>query len=270
MASAIQFETPENIEVSYAPAGLGTRFVAWLVDYILMVLLVLCMCLLLLCTGALSHVVMGDTLRRLERFDPQQLSQLPLYFAGLMMLVFGLGSFVYYGLSELLMHGQTLGKRHMGLRVVKVDGFSLTPASILIRNVFRVADHIPLLWIVPLVSARAQRLGDMVAGTVVVADNSAGVGTVRTALAGRSAAEAKFRFDGTALAKARPQDVAAVEKLLQRWSAISELQRADLLRQMVPPLAQRLGVEAPPPAEAQRFLEDFLAAEYRRQYRKLG
>jgi uncharacterized RDD family membrane protein YckC len=36
MSAKIQFETPENIQVAYEPAGLGTRFVAWFVDNIIM------------------------------------------------------------------------------------------------------------------------------------------------------------------------------------------------------------------------------------------
>ena len=41
MHEALQFETPENIRVQYTPAGLGTRFVAWFIDQILVSLLML-------------------------------------------------------------------------------------------------------------------------------------------------------------------------------------------------------------------------------------
>ena len=72
------------------------------------------------------------------------------------------------------------------------------------------------------------------------------------------------------LKRAREHDVQAVEKVLERWSKLPESDRQLLLQRMVPPLAARLQTECPPEAEWFTFLRDFLAAEYRRQHRKLG
>ena len=56
-------------------------------------------------------------------------TQLPLYFLGIWILVWGLGSFFYYGFSELLLRGQTIGKRSQQIRVVRDGGFSLDAGS---------------------------------------------------------------------------------------------------------------------------------------------
>jgi hypothetical protein len=192
-----------------------------------------------------------------------------MYAWGVFILVGGLGSFAYYGLSEAFMRGQTIGKKQLNIRVVKASGFTLDLTSILIRNVFRIADNIPLLWIVPLLSSNSQRLGDMVAGTVVVKDEVEELGLLRQLLLRRSPAEAMYHFDSATLSKARPGDAEAVEKMLERWSEIPQARRAELLRKICGPLAERLGVEPPATQDRRRFLEEFLAAELRRQYRRL-
>jgi uncharacterized RDD family membrane protein YckC len=260
--SDLQFETPENVSVSYAPAGLGTRYVAWFVDQILVWVVTLGLIIGLACAGV-SLMGLEDALRAQE--EP---GLFILYMVGLIMLVWGLGSFVYFGASELFLRGQTLGKRLLQIRVVKADGFALDAASILVRNVFRVVDHLPPLWIVPVLSQRGQRLGDMVAGTVVVLDAAEELSPVRTELAERSALESEFRFDAAALSRLNEKDLLAVEQVLERWSTLSEQQREQLLGTMLPPLCRKLQMEIPD--RGVQFLEDLLAADLRRQRRSLG
>jgi uncharacterized RDD family membrane protein YckC len=266
----IQFETPENIQVSYRAAGLGTRFLAWFLDTLLIALAIFLIFLVLLLTGIASDVVLRLAPGTGNPENPEHAERVLAYVAGIFLLINGLGGFVYYILWELLRRGQTWGKRQMGLRVVKVDGFSLDPTSIFVRNIFRVIDNLPILWIVPLVTERSQRLGDLVAGTIVVVDKIERMTSVREVLSARTPLESKFRFDTGALKLSRPEDVRAVENILERWSALSTVERELLLSRLVEPLAKRMKVEAPPEADRLRFLEDFLAATYRRQHLTLG
>ncbi|HEX4143530.1 MAG TPA: RDD family protein [Pirellulales bacterium] len=259
MNREIQFETPENVRVSYRTAGPGTRFVAWFVDTILITGAAIVIFMVVLTAVAKAGVDVGD--RGTEGL---------LVIFGLFYIGFALSGWFYFGLSELLLRGQTFGKRQMGIRVVKVDGFSLDHSAILLRTVFRAIDHLPPLWIVPLMTEKCQRLGDLVAGTIVVADQHAALGTLREELIARAGDQPQFRFDVAALSRARPQDVQAVEKILQGLVKLSPIDRQALLGRLVRPLAARLAVECPQEADWLIFLEEFLAAEYRRQYRKLG
>ncbi len=283
--SEIQFETPENVQLSYKPAGLGTRFLAWFVDQLIIFICLMLLLFFVIIAGAASDSVLKsltDPLRDAgEGFDPrdpESAQRVMLYLIGLWMVVWGLGSFFYFGISELCLRGQTLGKRSSKIRVVKVDGFALDAISILVRNVFRVVDHLPVLWIVPLLSARSQRFGDMIAGTIVIEDEPAKLAGPRHTLANRSAADARFRFDAGQLKKLRPQDVQAVEQLLERWAEISADRREQFVTTIVYSLCQRMDCEPPPSGtdlhkvtDSRRvFLEDLLAAEYRRQNRQLG
>ena len=93
---------------------------------------------------------------------------------------------------------------------------------------------------------------------------------MRESLANRSYAECQFHFDAAALNRARRQDVDTVEKILERCHELPVSDCDALLLRVTKSLAARLQVEQPANADNRQFLEDFLAAEYRRQYRKLG
>jgi uncharacterized RDD family membrane protein YckC len=267
MVNEIQFETPENVQVSYQVAGLGTRFVAWFIDTILVWFVAIVVFILVLLvaesTANVSKLLSPESQK--EAGNPVGLVIIGLYY-----IAFSLSAWLYFGLSELRLGGQTLGKRRMGIRVVKADGFSLDPSVIFLRTLFRVIDHLPPMWIVLLLTKKSQRLGDLVAGTIVVADQSSQIGDFRQELMSRSVEQRQFRFDATVLKRARPQDVQAVEKILQGLPRLVPDQQQALLGRLVQPLANRLGVEVPAPSDWLAFVEDFLAAEYRRQYRKLG
>ncbi len=265
----IEFETPENVQVAYEPAGLGTRFVAWVYDTIIMIAIGLVLLVVLLCAGAASDSLLKD-FTALQDGDEPEMGRATAYMVGLFLLVWGIGSFLYYGLFELLGRGQTLGKRALGVRVVRLDGFALTPGAVFVRNIFRVIDNLGPLWIVPLLSKKSQRLGDMVAGTVVVVDKPEPLGDLRMVLSERPAVEARFTFDVGALKRVRPQDFSAVEQILERWDSVGPIQQQELLGRLIPPLVARLQVEPPDFDFRLEFLQDLLAAEYRRQHRNLG
>src|SRR5712692_9042528 len=80
----------------------------------------------------------------------------------------------YYAVQEALL-GTTFGKALMGLKVVQDDGSPLTPGSALLRNIVRPIDAASgylLGWIIALCSSRRRRLGDHLAGTLVVSTDS--------------------------------------------------------------------------------------------------
>jgi hypothetical protein len=83
-----------------------------------------------------------------------------------------------YGIAlEWFWRGQTLGKRLMGLRVMDLQALRLQPSQIIIRNLLRAVDVMPALYLVggafSLLTARAQRLGDLAANTIVVRTKAA-------------------------------------------------------------------------------------------------
>ncbi|HEX6963108.1 MAG TPA: RDD family protein [Lacipirellula sp.] len=264
MPSPLQFETPENVVVQYEVAGLGTRFTAWLLDQIFVT--VLCICLIIaLAAAGLSLDIVTEGLQA----DDEALEKSFLYFIGFMILVWSLGGFVYFSAAELLLRGQTVGKRASKIRVVKANGFQLDAPSIVIRNLFRVVDHLPPLWLIPLFTPRSQRAGDLVAGTMVVSDARSELSSVRTVLAGRKS-DAQFRFDRASLKKLAAADFTAVEQILERWTELDAMQQRQLSEVACLRIAKKLGVDCPEPDARVRFLEDLLAAEFTRRERSLA
>ena len=97
--------------------------------------------------------------------------------AALLIIGFFVVYWGYFALFEALMQGQTPGKRLVGIRVVKDSGRGIKPTEALTRNFMRAIDQLPGLYIFGLicmlVSKEKKRIGDYVAGTVVVHEKSA-------------------------------------------------------------------------------------------------
>ena len=159
-------QTPEGVDLVLRAAGPVPRALAWTVDTILQ---------------AAFALGLGFALAILGGFGG----------SGLMMGLYSIGLFVliwFYGvLFEVRAHGQTPGKRMLGLRVVQENGTPVGWSESVLRNFLLVADFLPLLYLTGLVTmfldASFRRLGDLAAGTLVVYADSAqtrgaGIGAV--------------------------------------------------------------------------------------------
>ncbi|HXG43262.1 MAG TPA: stage II sporulation protein M [Gemmatimonadales bacterium] len=150
-------ETPEHVTLDYEIAGIGSRALAALVDTLILVIGLLA---LVAATGVLGGVLGADSWGE------------ALYLVASFLLVWG-----YFAFFEGLRHGQTPGKRWLGIRVVRDTGHPITLGAAIVRNLLRVADFLPPPYLIGAilvaVHPRGKRLGDLVAGTVVVRDHPA-------------------------------------------------------------------------------------------------
>ena len=150
-------ETPEHVTLSFELAGLGTRAAAAALDLGLIALAYLAITMFFIATG-LSDSWASDWAS---------------WGTAIMVLVSGLGFFLYYTLFETLWDGHTPGKRALGVRVVLDTGRPLTANAAAVRNLIRIVDFLVPLGPLPgLVMVFAhpsnKRLGDLAAGTIVV------------------------------------------------------------------------------------------------------
>src|SRR5262252_8560459 len=149
--------TPERVSFRLETAGLGSRFVAQLIDGLAL-------------TGILIAVGSASTgLGVLTR--NALLATLVFVLLGLLVVA------AYWIVPEALWDGKSLGKLALGLRVVDAQGGPITAGQAIVRNLLRIVDVLPVYYAVGAIaiffSSRNQRLGDMVAGTVVVRDRAA-------------------------------------------------------------------------------------------------
>lgn len=169
MQDTFRVDTPESVDLALEPAGLGTRFLAILVDAAIQ-----WGAAILLLLVVVPMTVVGSTMNLFE--NPAAIDGVLLT---ILLLAFGFLFFLYKLLLEAFWNGQTVGKRAVGIRVIKANGLPVDFLQVVIRNLLRVIDYLPLQYLVGTVSIvaskRGQRLGDIVAGTVVVRDRRAPV-----------------------------------------------------------------------------------------------
>ncbi len=262
MTESIRFETPENISVSYRVAGLGSRFVAWLFDLLLITFGTF---------GILILFALAVALFPLSELFEQLFDALGAFAIAAFIVINGFIHIAYFALFELFMQGQTPGKRSVKIRTVMDGGFSLTPAAVTIRNLFRVIESFPLFWFVPLVSKNGQRFGDMVAGTLVISESQAELDKLHGWLLSRPADNIRFSFTGGELERLRQGDVAAITAYLQRMNKLDPTQSAALASRLTNGIVRRLDRDdLPASSEQPLFLMDLLTARLRRDLRELG
>lgn len=157
MDPALSVATPERVRVDLPIAGIGSRSIAYLID-----LAVLFGALLVL--FFLYSLVVPDLV-----LAAQGLSGVERAIAGLVLF---LALWGYWTGFEIAWRGQSIGKRVMKIRVVKSDGSPVGVFESAVRNLMRVVDFLPACYpvgmIAMLVDARHRRLGDLLAGTMLV------------------------------------------------------------------------------------------------------
>ena len=149
-----RIRTPENVTFEFELAGMGSRALAYGIDIAVM--------------GGLSALAMAVS------------SAFAGWLEGLATAAYFVAAFViqwgYGALCEWRFHGQTLGKRVVGLRVISFYGAPLAFVQAAVRNLVRVVDLLPAAYLVGGVTAlldkHGRRLGDMAASTLVVRKRS--------------------------------------------------------------------------------------------------
>lgn len=248
-------DTPENIEFAYDIAGIGSRFLAAIIDTLLIGIAELLVAFLI---GVLISAV------QLE----DRISAAGSILAALGSLLAFAILWGYYLIFELVWNGQSPGKRAIGLRVVREGGHPITFISSAIRNLIRAIDFLPAFYgigvIVMFVDRRARRLGDLAAGTLVVKERRAvtleslTAPGAEAALPSAGASDRQPTLPNVHLIDER--DYHLIQEFLRRRDELGPAARSRLAGQLAGGLQERLGL--PRGGDAERFLQ-YVAAEYR-------
>ena len=153
---SITITTPEGIRFEVPVAGIGSRFAARLIDSLIQGAALLT----IFFTMAVLHASFSTGLA-----------------ITLIVSVIFVVVFLYDAIFEVLLKGQTPGKRASGLRVVDVGGGPASTGAIVTRNLMRIIDFLPLYYMIGFVAMLAtehsQRVGDLVAHTLVIRERTA-------------------------------------------------------------------------------------------------
>jgi uncharacterized RDD family membrane protein YckC len=156
---SVDVRTGEAVAIRYELAGLGSRFLAVVVDMLAQVLVLIVL-----------GVAVGFTL---------PLFRSPTFSAWLIALAIAVLFLIFFGwfiIFEIWWSGRTPGKRALGLRVVRDGGFPIDAGAAVIRNVVRIVEFSIGFYaasaVCALLSRENKRLGDFAAGTIVVRDRA--------------------------------------------------------------------------------------------------
>ena len=153
--SELSITTTQNVNINFTTASVGERVLAYLLDIVIIMSYYGVVLFLIFSIFDLKDLIESD--------------------GASVMAVYGLISLpvVFYALFfENLMEGQTVGKKILKIKVIKIDGYQSSFADYLIRWLFRIIEVTPPLsfigLIVMIINDKTQRIGDIAAGTAVI------------------------------------------------------------------------------------------------------
>jgi len=248
-------ETPERVELHYVLANVGNRFLAAAIDHLIQIVAAL---IVLLIAGSLTNWNLFDGMSGWTA-------------ALLIFLLFALywGYFVFF---ETIWSGQTPGKRIMKLRVVREDGRPVRFFEVFVRNLIRlVLDIQPTfsyaVGVISIIfSPRSKRLGDFVAGTVVVKERATEAPSLEEIIKISDIEQQRVERASATAIPMNPRaltdtEVRAIETFLKRRFELAEPNRTALAVRIAQPIATKLGIAY------QQHAPEALLEEIDRQYK---
>lgn len=153
--SELSINTTQNVNINFTAATIGQRILAFGTDLLIMIAYMIIIVMLINYSG------LGDAMGKMDGWS-----------AGAIIIILFIPITFYSIFWESLFEGQTLGKRLLKIKVVKIDGYQASFGDYFIRWLFRLVDIVfssgTVGFISIVVSEKSQRLGDMAAGTALI------------------------------------------------------------------------------------------------------
>jgi len=252
----LNIDTPELVDIQLPLAGIGSRFIALLVDSLIWFV------------GFFVVVVL------LVIFLPgiAAFSELSAEWAvAIIFILIFLVHWGYFTLFEAYWNGRTPGKRIARIRVIQRSGRAIGLFESMARNLVRYVDQLPLFYVVGVIAIFAtrqhQRLGDLAAGTLVVrdqvqdaplwGDSGARTFTARIFVPGAPAPEPhnNYSLPATDIARLSSTDLEVLEGFFARRLDMSLPTRHALAERIAAAIQAKSGLEPPAGASMETFLE---------------
>lgn len=244
---ALIIETPERVQLEFALASIGNRFLAVAIDHFIQYFSIFLIAWFFLSIAGFTSSDIADGPGKL-------LSEAPKWTIALMIIVLFLIFAGYFIVFEWIWNGQTPGKKLLKLRVIRDDGRPLTLWEAIARNLLRICDAVPgfvlpvysIGLIVIFLSSRDQRVGDIFAGTVVIRERTDEAPTFRETFSSPVSDMAFSRVQKKAdvvvanISTLTEREVEVVETFLRRRWNLTERQRLWMAWRIALPLMYKL------------------------------
>jgi uncharacterized RDD family membrane protein YckC len=200
----VKSRTPESIELEYTLAGIGSRALALLVDYLLW------MTALAVLLIAFAFLYYGFS----------QVAGASKWIVAIQSVIFFAVYIGYFIFFETLWQGQTPGKRYAKIRVIRDDGRNVGLQQAIMRSLLRTFDDILSLGVILILFTKQEkRLGDLVAGTIVIQEAQNTAGAISIDPAAQELADALAKTGQ--LEALTPEHFAAIRRYLHRYPSLS-------------------------------------------------
>jgi uncharacterized RDD family membrane protein YckC len=249
----VAIETPEHIVFRHRVAGPARRFLAYLLD------VVICYSVFSIIAVIVVIAVAGTAVLG----EAEGAFGLGIGF--LLVVLFAI-QWLYFAVLEGWL-GRTPGKRALGLRVVTASGRPIGFRAAALRNVLRAADALPLAYTAGLLSIsglvsmiatrRFQRLGDLVAGTIVIVPERTRAATPLLLFPPAQPYELAQLPDDVRL---DAEERLAIEMFLRRGPRLGQARQLELASMIAPQLALRFGLRSENPVRTLALLYDRAAS----------
>ena len=239
-------ETPERVQLEFALASIGNRFLGVAIDHFIQYLSIFLIAWFFLSIAGYGANDVADA-------PDMLMSEMPKWTIAILILVLFLIFAGYFILFEWLWNGQTPGKRLLKMRVIRDDGRPLTLWEAIARNLLRIADAVPgfiipvysIGLIVIFLSDRDQRVGDHFAGTVVIRERTDEAPTFDETFSARITDSAFVRVQKPSgvtadVGRLTEREVEVVESFLRRRWDLTERQRLWMAWRIALPLMYKL------------------------------
>lgn len=239
----LDIDTPEQISLELPLAGIGSRFLALAIDSVLQGVCLLALFIIAVFASASYRIFVGA----LGRFLSQTVGAIA-FFVVPFCLYWG-----YFAFFEILWQGTTPGKRVAGIRVIHHTGRPMNAIECIGRNLMRGIDALPGFYAVGLITmmcnAQNRRLGDYVAGTIVVHDKT--VESVAPSWGEQQTTEPLV----PELRKLSPDDLILIETYLNRRYEVDPIVRQATAIRIVSFVSEKAGLVKPADQRDDDFLE---------------
>ncbi len=252
----LSIDTPELVSIEMPLAGIGSRFIALLVDYLIWGAGMFVLFLVVL--------VLLPALHTFNRISAQWAEAIVIFF-------FFLLNWGYFTLFEAFWNGRTPGKRVAKIRVIQRTGRSIGLLESMARNLVRYIDQLPFFYgvgvIAMFVTRQHQRLGDLAAGTLVVRDREpetplwgdTGSRTFTAQMFNQNAPipepHTAVTLPALGISKLSAADLEVLEGFFSRRLDMSLATRQALAGRIAASIQAKSGLEAPAGASVETFLE---------------
>jgi uncharacterized RDD family membrane protein YckC len=238
-ADKLTIDTPEQTSLEFPIAGIGSRFLAIALDTAIQASV---FAVLGLALGLLAITLPT------KRFGLSEQWVIAIFVVLLFFLYYG-----YFAIFEVIWNGQTPGKRTVRIRVIKESGRPITPSESVARNLMRIVDQLPFFYGIGIASAviskQNKRLGDLVAGTIVVHERT--LQDIKPLWeAPKNPGTVKYGSE-----RLSPEEFALIESFLNRRNALEPDVRYRMAEQIATRIKGRLAIQPADMLSSEKLLE---------------